>query len=213
MREIIFTQGIPFRLYSDRHSIFHALREPTIIEQLKNIQPLTQFGRAMEELGISITKAWSPQAKGRIERFFGILQDRLVVELRLAGAKSMEEANQVLDAFLPEYNRQFSYPPKTQGSVFRKAPPSHRLDRILCLKETRVVNKDHTISFEGLILQIPSSNKFHSIAKKHVDVLQLRDGSVEIMYKERTVAHFSPEAITRLVHNGKNLRTQLKTVA
>ena len=213
MREIIFTQGIPLRLYSDRHSIFHALREPTIIEQLKNIQPLTQFGRAMEELGISITKAWSPQAKGRIERFFGILQDRLVVELRLAGAKSMEEANQVLDAFLPEYNQQFSYPPKTQESVFRKAPPSHRLDRILCLKETRVVNKDHTISFEGLILQIPSSNKFHSIAKKHVDVLQLRDGSVEIMYKERTVAHFSSEAITRLVHNGKNLRTQLKTVA
>ena len=112
MREVISSHGLPLSLYSDRHSIFHPLREPTIIEQLKNIQPLTQFGRAMNELGITITKAWSPQAKGRIERFFGFLQDRLVVELRLAGAKSMEEANQVLDAFLPEYNRQFSYPCK-----------------------------------------------------------------------------------------------------
>lgn len=213
MREIISSHGLPLSLYSDRHSIFHALREPTIIEQLKNIQPLTQFGRAMDELGISITKAWSPQAKGRIERFFGILQDRLVVELRLAGVKGIEEANQVLDTFLPEYNRKFRCAPKTQGSVFRKAPPLHHLDRILCLKETRVVNKDHTVSFEGLILQIPPSNKFHSIAKQHVDVLQLKNGSVEIMYKERTVARFSPEAIMRLVQNGKNLRTQLKTVA
>jgi transposase len=213
LREIISSHGLPLSLYSDRHSIFHAPREATIIEQLKNIQPLTQFGRAMDELGITITKAWSPQAKGRIERHFGILQDRLVVELRLAGTRTLEEANQVLDTFLVHYNRQFTCAPRVKKAAIRKAPPAYHLDRILCLKETRVVNKDHTVSFEGLVLQIPPSRTFHSIAKQHVEVLQLRDGSVEILYKQRTVARFIPEAITRLLLNGNVNRTQLQTVA
>jgi hypothetical protein len=211
MRGVFLTHGMPLSLYSDRHSIFHALREPTIIEQLKNIQPLTQFGRAMEELGIEIIKAWSPQAKGRVERLWGTLQDRLVVELRLAGSRSQRESNQVLEWFLPEHNKRFACLPKVKESLFRKAPS--QLDQILCLKETRVVNNDHTISFEGLILQIPSSNKFHSIAKQRVTVLQKRDGSIEIMYKQQTVARFSPEAITRLVQKVKHYPTQLKTDA
>jgi transposase len=86
MRAIFLSSGVPLSLYSDRHTIFHSPREPTIIEQLANQRPLTQFGRAMEELGVSIIKAYSPQAKGRIERQWGVFQDRLVVELRLAGA-------------------------------------------------------------------------------------------------------------------------------
>ena len=213
MREVMVSQGLPLSLYSDRHSIFHPLREPTIIEQLQNSQPLTQFGRAMNELGITVSKAWSPQAKGRIERFFGFSQDRLVVELRLAGAQSMGGANKVLDTFLPDYNHHFTCTPKVQKSVFRKPPSSQYLDRILCLKETRTVNKDHTVSFEGLVLQIPPSRKFSSIAKQRVEVLQLWDGRVEILYKQRTVACFSPETITRLLLKGKANRTQLQTVA
>jgi transposase len=213
MRGVFLTHGMPLSLYSDRHSIFHALREPTIIEQLKNIQPLTQFGRAMEELGIEIIKAWSPQAKGRVERLWGTLQDRLVVELRLAGSRSQRESNQVLEWFLPEHNKCFACLPKVKESLFRKAPSPSQLDQILCLKETRVVNNDHTISFEGLILQIPPSNKFHSIAKQRVTVLQKRDGSIEIMYKQQTVARLSPEAITRLVQKVKHYPTQLKTDA
>lgn len=211
MREIFLSHGLPLSLYSDRHSIFHCLREPTIIEQLKNIQPLTQFGRAMDELGINIIKAYSPQAKGRIERQWGTLQDRLVVELRLAGAKNKDEANQVLDKLMPDYNRRFIYAPRKQESLFRKTPPLHQLNQILCLKETRVVNNDHTVSFQGLILQIPSSNKFCSIAKQKVTVLQKQNGSIEIMYKQQTVARLSPEAITRLVQKIKHYPTQLKT--
>lgn len=213
MREVIESHGLPLSLYSDRHSIFHPLREPTIIEQLKNSQPLTQFGRAMKELGITISKAWSPQAKGRIERFFGFCQDRLVVELRLAGARGREEANKVLDTFMLDYNQRFTCAPKVQTAVFRKPPSSQCLDRILCLKEERTVNKDHTITFEGLVLQIPPSRKFSSIAKQRVRVLQLKDGSIEILYKQWTVARFSPEAIRRLLLKGKVNRTQLKTVA
>jgi len=213
MKEIFLTHGLPLSLYSDRHSIFHTLREPTIIEQLKNAQPLTQFGRAMDELGINIIPAYSPQAKGRIERQWGTLQDRLVVELRLKGANNKDEANQVLDKLVPDYNKRFIYLPKRKESLFRKTPPLHQLNQILCLKETRVVNNDHTISFQGLILQIPSSGKFRSIAKQRVTVLQKQDGSIEIMYKQQIVARLSPEAITRLVGKLNYYPTQLKADA
>jgi hypothetical protein len=184
-----------------------------MVEQLTNRQPLTQFGRAMEELGITITKAWSPQAKGRIERFFGVLQDRLVVEMQLAGARTMAEANHVLDPFLLEYNLRFTHTPRKKESLFRKPPLSAQLDRILRLKQYRTVNKDHTISFGGLILQIPPSRSFHSIARQPVDVLQLWEGSVEIMYKQKKVARFSPEVISRLLRQANINRSQIKTVA
>jgi transposase len=213
MGEIFGSHGLPLSLYSDRHSIFHILREPTIFEQLKNIKPLTQFGRAMEETGITIIPAYSPQAKGRIENQWRTLQDRLVVEIRLAGASTLEQANLILDQCLKDYNLRFTVTAKNRDPVFRKSPCSSKLDRILCLKETRTVNKDHTISFEGLILQIPPSKKFRSIARQKVEVLQLKDGGVQIVYKQLTVARFSPETITRLVSQNKSERSQLKIAA
>ncbi|MBI4365420.1 MAG: hypothetical protein HY543_01225 [Deltaproteobacteria bacterium] len=100
MREIFLSKGLPLSLYSDRHTIFHSPKEPTIVEQIRNVRPLTQFGRGMEELGITLIKAWSAPAKGRIERQWKTFQDRPVVELRLAGAKTKGEANQVLAWFL-----------------------------------------------------------------------------------------------------------------
>lgn len=213
MEEVFTSHGLPVSLYADRHGIFHVLKEPTIIEQLNHTRPLTQFGRAMEELGIRVLKAWSPQAKGRIERLWRTFQDRLVVELRLARAKTKEEANAVLKKFLPEFNRRFTVKPRKAGSFFRKPPSLSNLDRILCLKETRTVNKDHTVSFEGLILQIPPSSRWRSITGQRVQVLQLKDKSVEIVYKNRTVARFSPEAITRLVNQHEPERSQLKNAA
>lgn len=216
MRDVVAGLGLPLSLYSDRHTIFHTSREPTIIEQLNNIRPLTQFGRAMEDLGIHIIKAYSPQAKGRIEKLFNTLQDRLVVELRLAGVKTLEHANLALKQFLTDYNRRFTVAPRRRENLFRKAPSPSQLDRILCLKETRTVNKDHTISFEGLILQIPPSKKFRSLAGLKVDVLQLRTGDVEIAYKQQTVACFSPQAISRLITKidlNKNQLCQLKDAA
>jgi transposase len=210
MRKVFASHGLPLSLYSDRHSIFHTLREPTIIEQLNDAAPLTQFGRAMDELGITIIKAWSPQAKGRIERQWGTFQDRLVVELRLAGAKTLGEANEVLGRFLADYNPRFKVLPRSSKALFRKPPPAAQLDRILCPKETRTVKKDHTVSFEGLVLQIPPSKKFPVLADRKVDVLQMRDGRVEILYRQTPVATFSPEAIARMLKNKRNSRTNLK---
>jgi transposase len=198
MRRIALSAGLPLSLYSDRHDIFHARREPSIIEQLTNSRPLTQFGRAMEELGIHISKAYSPQAKGRIERLWGVLQDRLVVELRLAGVATIEGANALLGRYLPGHNRRFAVAPREQAAVWRQAPDARRLDRMLCLKEPRVVGRDHIVSFAGLSLQVPRSRKYFSLAGRRVDVLQLRDKSIELHHGGEAVARFSREQVKAL---------------
>ena len=111
---------------------------------------------------------------------WGTFQDRLVVEMRLENIKTRGEANLFLKQFLPRYNRQFAMIPKESTAVFRKRPSRQEVDRILCLKETRTVKQDHTVSFEGLTLQIPASSKWISIAKQKVEVLQLQDGRIEV---------------------------------
>lgn len=213
LHDLATTHGLPMSLYADRHGICHVLREPTIVEQFKDSAPLSQFGRAMQDLGIQIIRAWSPQAKGRIERHWGISQDRLVVELRLAGAKTMAEANRVLAINLKDTNKRFTVPPKRRAPLFRTPPPLHTLDRILCLKETRTVARDNTISFEGIILQIPHVPGLRSLAQRKVDVLQLRDGSIEIQHEAKTVAKFSKEAVERLARQNRKENSQLKRAA
>lgn len=158
VQDVANTHGLPMSLYSDRHGIFHILKEPTIVEQFQNTLPLTQFGRAMQELDIQLIKAWSSQAKGRIERHWGFSQDRLVVELRLAGAKTIEDANRVLAIFLKDHNRRFTVPPKHRDPMFRKAPHQHTLNRILCLKETRTVNNDNKEAVTRLAAQNRKEN-------------------------------------------------------
>ncbi len=209
MRAIFLSAGVPLSLYSDRHTIFHSPREPTIVEQLANHRPLTQFGRAMEEAGVSIIKAYSPQAKGRIERQWGIFQDRLVVELRLAGVRTLAEANRLLDGFLPGYNRHFSVAPREQTAVWRKAPSARQLDRLLCLKEWRVVGRDHTVSFDGLVLQLTSERKYCSLARQRVEVLQLRDGSVEVHHERQMVTRFTAPAIARLIRKSATAKKRV----
>lgn len=213
MEDVFASHGLPLTLYSDRHTIFHTSREQTIVEQLKDIRPLSQFGHAMNDLGISIIKAWSPQAKGRVERQWGVFQDRLVVEMRLAGISSMEEANAFLSSgFLADYNKRFTVPAKSRTSVFRSVPAKSKLERILCIRQKRVVAKDHTISFEGLILQIPPTKRFHSLASRTVDVLQLKDGRIEILYQNHVVSTFSQAAVTRMVNQYEPSKTELKLV-
>ena len=153
----------------------------------------------MNELGIKLIKAYSAPAKGRIERVWGTFQDRLIAEMRLAGIKNRDEANSFLPSFLKVHNKKFCCKPREQISAFRQSLPSRQLDRILCLKDTRTVAKDHTIKFHGLVLQIPPSRKWASIAGQKVLILQHYNGSVEIMYKNQIVARFSYESISEIV--------------
>lgn len=209
LQSITTSHGLPLSLYSDKHTIFFSPRLQTIYEQLDNTIPLTQFGRACDELGITLIKAHSPQAKGRVERLWGVLQDRLVVEMRLANIQNLDQANRFLETFLIDWNKRFCVSPKETNNVFRKAPPG--LDQILCIKETRTVNKDHTVSFEGLILQIPPSKKYPYLAKKKVKVLQLACGEIQIHYKTHTLASFDFATVTRL--SKKSHSQVLKRVA
>ncbi|MGB9887733.1 MAG: ISNCY family transposase [Moorellales bacterium] len=139
--DLVTHHGIPMAVYSDRHTLFFPPKKPdnhpSLEEQLLGQkQPLTQIGRILNELGIQHIPALSPQAKGRIERSFETLQERLVIELRLAGAKNCEEANRVLHAgFIERYNARFAVPPAESLSAFRPVPSHLRLEHILCWKE------------------------------------------------------------------------------
>src|SRR6266545_5733018 len=159
----IFCQhALPQSIYSDRHSVFWTDREPTVEEQLSNKRPTTEVGRALDELGVTLILAGSPQAKGRIERLWGTFQDRLVSELRLAKAKTLQRAQAVLDHYLSEHNRKFSKPTKAQAA-WRKVT-SLQIEQALCFKQHRTVANDNTVTFDGVLFQIPKNSPYRSYA-------------------------------------------------
>jgi len=202
--EIFKRHGLAQSIYSDRHSVFWTDREPTLDEQLINKRPLTEVGRALDELGVTLIFAGSPQAKGRIERLWGTFQDRLVSELRLAKAKTAEQAQAVLDRYLPQHNRRFSKPARAEPA-WRKIS-SVRLDQALCFKQQRTVSNDHTVTFDGVIFQIPKTSPHRSYAHKRVDVRVLLDGAVEFFYKTEKIAAFD----SKKTHAFGLYRTQKK---
>jgi transposase len=187
--EIFNKHGLPQSIYADRHSIFWTDREPTIEEQLKNQRPTTEVGRGLEELGVTLIPAGSPQAKGRIERLWGTFQDRLVSELRRAGAKNQSQAQVLLERHLPEHNHQFSKSPAQSEPAWRKAS-STQIEKALCFKQKRTVAKDHTVTFEGTLFQILKQSPYRSYANKRIDVHVLLDGAVEFFYQNEKIAHF-----------------------
>jgi len=138
-RRLVEQEGIPLSVYRDQHSTFQRNDEHwSLAEQLQGFQFPTQVGRALEELGITAITAYSPQAKGRIERLWRTFQDRLVSELRLAGARTLEEANATLARFLPVYNRRFGQSPSRSGSAYRKLDRRLDLDYISSLRDEPV---------------------------------------------------------------------------
>lgn len=195
MMEILIKHGLPRCLYVDKHSVFRVNREDTVAEQFSGRRPLTTFGRAMEELAISIIFADSAQAKGRVERKGGANQDRLVSELRKANAKTIEEARIVLKKYLRKNNRRFSRKPASEESAFTAIPEDCDLKQILCWKEERVVANDNTISFQGRTYQIEASLQRISWAKCKVAVHVCLDGSLHIFYKRERIAYFKKAGI------------------
>jgi transposase len=180
--------GLPKSIYSDCHSVFWTDREPTIDEQMINRKPTTEVGRGLEELGVTLILAHSPQAKGRIERLWNTFQDRLVSELRLAKAKTAQQAQAVLERYLPVHNRKFSMPAKAEPAW--RTVSSLEIERALCFKQQRTVAKDNTVTFEGTIFHIPKSSPFRSYANKRIDVHVMLDGAVEFFHKTEKIATF-----------------------
>jgi hypothetical protein len=173
--------GLPQGLYVDRDSIYKTTRQPSIEEQLAQEQPLTQFGRAMKQLGVELDLAYSPQAKGRVERRNGLLQDRLVKELRLAKINEVAKANVFLEqTFLPDLNRRFCVEPAQPADVHRNVP--RNLNEALCWEEERVVQRDWTVSWRGRYFQIDQKHEDLCLVGKKISLRELRDGTIQLLF-------------------------------
>lgn len=180
MKRYIKLYGIPKSVYLDKHTTYKSWAEPTIEEQLSDQKPMSHFEKSMAELAVEVIHANSPQAKGRVEKLFKTLQDRLVKEMRLAGIKSVDQANEFLKTYLPKYNRKFKKKPASEVNLHRPALHSRELDRILCIKEERTVKNDFTIAYNCGLYQIEEATR----AQK-VQIEQRLDGTIRISYKGR----------------------------
>jgi hypothetical protein len=186
-------QGLPRALYVDRASIYRSDREPTPAEILAEIEPKTQFGRAMEELDVRLILARSPQAKGRVERMNGTLQDRLVKALRQRGVSDLAAANRYLEEeFLAPFNAKFMVPPAQATDVHRPLGPQQDLPRILAVCEERVVQNDWTIRWRNGFRQLSSQSQVEP--KQIVLVYEQLDGQVRAFLGERELAWGTPHA-------------------
>lgn len=184
LRGIVERYGIPLALYHDQHAIFVTPvdEKESLEEQLAGKRNLTQFGRLLEELEITSISAKSPQAKGRVERLWKTFQDRLVSELRLAQAKTIEDANHVLAEFLPRFNRDFQVKPGNDGLAYRKIGRLN-LNEYFCFKYKRVVGGDNVIKFNGLRLQVMPTDGRASYAHAEVEVHVKLDGYIAVYYQ------------------------------
>jgi transposase len=181
LRRLLRRFGVPLSLYGDRHGVFVRNDDHgSLEEQLAGRRQPTQFGRALEQLGITYITARSPQAKGRIERLWGTFQDRLTSELRLAGATDLDTANQVLRRFLPDHNRRFGRAPRDTTKAWRPAPTG--LDRICCFLHQRTVSNDNVVQWDGRRFQIPPQPRRFSFAGAKVQLYESLEGQVAIYY-------------------------------
>ena len=182
LEELVRRWGIPLALYSDRHAAFkhNARQGPVLYES-------TQFARVMRELGIQRIVAMSPQATGRVERMASPFQDRLVTELRLAGAATMEAANAVLQEFLPRFNRRYAVTPEQPEMAGRPVPKDLCLTEKLSIRHTRKVARDNTVHYQWRVLQLLPEAERPSYAGLRVEVLARADGELIIRYQGETV--------------------------
>jgi len=177
--------GLPQSVYLDRHSTYKATAKQTIEEELNDIQPMSHFEKSLAVLGVTVIHAYSPQAKGRVERVFGTFQDRVVKEMRLAGVTNIAEGNAFLDGYLPEYNRKYAKEAAQKADFHRPVANKRALDTILSIKTDRSLRNDFTIAHKKKLYQIKSN-----IRTKTVLVEERTDGTM------------------RILHNGQKLKYQ-----
>jgi transposase len=197
LAEVIGAQGLPCALYTDRAS--HYFVTPKAGEKVAKDQ-LTQVGRALAQLGIEHIPAYAPEARGRSERAFGTLQDRLPKELALAGITTLAVANRFIrEIYLPEHNARFAVAPEHPESAFvADAAGAHR--DLLCVQEERVVGNDNTVRYRGLSLQIPPSKLRPHFVKARVRVHDYPNGTLAIFHGPRRLARYRADG-TPLHHD------------
>ncbi len=205
--------GLMDSLYVDRDSIYRCEGQPSIAQQLAGKQPQTQFGRAMEQLGIKLILANSPQAKGRVERMNGVLQDRLVKELRLAGISDIESANCFLEGkYLQAFHRRFGREAASPVDVHRAVP--RNLNEVLSWEEERVVQGDWTVACDGQRYQLNRQHEALNLVRRKVIVRTLRNGVVQVVYRGQQLQWRAlPKGVVRKNSPVKNARKVKTTTA
>lgn len=207
IRRFLELKGIFMSLYADKASHFKTTRYGGLHVDINQEQDDTQIERALEELGITLIPANSPQAKGRIERRFGLFQDRFIKEMRLAGIKDYDEANRFLqEKFLPWHNKRYMLEAE---NVYMPLPKEKNLDLVFCIKQWRTVKKDNTISFHGQIIQIAPSKLKLSFAKTKVQVCQLENDHIFVLHKNRIIAESTVNKNVKITKRVKKIEKLL----
>ena len=189
LRDVVATHGVPWSIYMDQHGALKRNDDHwTLAEELRGAQDPTQVGQALQALGIEAIYALSPQAKGRVERLWGTLQDRLVSELRLAGAATAAAANAVLAQYRPEHNRRFALPPQDRTPAWWPLRAGQDLDHLCSFRYEATVLKDNSVRLSGLILDVPPGPRGRSYADHRVEVRQLLDGTWRVYLAQRLIA-------------------------
>jgi transposase len=189
--EVFAAEGLPASLYTDRGShYFHTPEAGGAVDKSR----LTQVGRALMRLGVEHIAAYSPEARGRSERMFGTLQDRLPKELALAGVTTIEAANRFIrEVYLPAHNARFAVAPELSESAFVAVSDTSALAEILCVEEERIVARDNTVGFGRLRLQLPPSPSRHHFVKARVRVRRYPDGTLAVAHGPRVIARYDQD--------------------
>jgi len=177
--------GIPQSVYLDKHTTYKSTKKLSPEEELENKRAMSQFERALKELGVKVMHAHSPQAKGRIERAFGTHQDRLVKEMRLRRISWTQEANKFLTSYYtPKHNRRFTLPAKNKADLHRPIPRGLTLDKILCIKKKAALRNDFTVIYDKKLYQV-----LDPVSAKEVVVEERINGRIFITYKDRNLRY------------------------
>jgi len=175
--------GIPQSIYSDRKSLFYTEREPTLQEQLDGVEPLTEFGKVCNDLGIGMIFAYSPQAKGRVERRNGVLQDRLIKEMGLRGIKDIDTANKFLKKeYWNKFNVKFEKPAASDENAHVPLLPSQNINELICYTYYRTLTNDYVVRNKNRFFQVEKRNKVWVYPRNRIQIKEWLDKSVHLYY-------------------------------
>ena len=213
LRQIVLEKGIPLALYMDRHGIFRRNDDHwSLEEQLAGEQVPTQVGQALRELAIEMIFALSPQAKGRVERLFNTLQDRLVQELRLAGITTPQEATAFLNgSFKADFNARFAKPAREIQPAWRSLPKGVDVDRVCSFRYEATVDNDNAVRIAGTILDIPPGPRQRGYAKARVELRHLLDGRWRVYLKDKLLLETAPPLVQPQLRTAHRRRRNEKT--
>ena len=206
-RGYIEEYGIPQSLYFDRHSIYKTTRQANLDEQLAGQSSKTQFEMVLDILNVESIHAYSPQAKGRIEKLFGTFQDRLIKEMRLAGIDNLKQANSFLEGYLPRYNCVFAIPPANPKDLHKPIPAEMDLDWVFAFRENRTVSRDFTIAWNNRAFLLARTSQ--ALIKVSVTVLENLKGEVKIWFNNRFLEF--QEITPDTLHQIREKRSSRKT--